>query len=303
MKTITWMVCLTFIFAVRVQADTLRKADAELISTLSEFSTINKAQSTKCQEAPKNYSLKKMSSIKVDPKDKKFSGSFCLQVMNACTKATGNYACAPQASEKAERLNNFSSIAIQARELHQKSVNSSDILTTCCKDNQKCKTALSKTTFDIGQNHTDEFFQATNKITLSSKTISNCSSIECLEEIYFHELGHACQAAIVSTTPKENIGLPSQSCTGRSIPHLDVYKKYFGETRIHDYKEEMKVLMKKNERKFDICPDQWFDEGMASIIFSKYLNTPLHFQRTCESFGGPAHPPMTSLIQFMDFKK
>lgn len=303
MRIILWIVCLTFTFAEKVHADTPKKADAELISTLSEFSTINKAQSTKCQEAPKSYSLKKMSSAQVDPKDKKLSGSFCLQVMNACTKATGNYACAPQLREKAERLNNFESIAIQAKELHKKSVNSSDILTTCCKDNQKCKTALSKTTFDIGLGRTDEFFQDTNKITLNSKTISNCSSIECLEEIYFHELGHACQAAIASTTPKENVGQPSQSCTGRAIPHLDVYKKYFGETRVHEYREELKVLMKKNERKFDICPDQWFDEGMASIIFSKYLSTPLHVQRTCESFGGPAHPPMTSLIQFMDFRK
>lgn len=303
MRTLIWIVFLTFNFVAIVQADTLKRADGELISTLGEFSTINKAQSSKCQEAPKNYSLKRGSSFNVDSRDKKFSGSFCLQVMNACTKTTGNYACAPQASEKLERLKNFSGIARQASELHKKSISSSDVLSTCCKDNLKCKSLLSKTTFEIGQDHSDEYFHETNKITLNSKTISACSSVECLEEIYFHELGHACQAAIASSTPKEDVGQAAQSCTQRPIPHFNVYKKYFGETRVHEYREELKVLMKKNEKKFEICPDQWFDEGMASLIFSKYLNTPLHFQRTCESFGGPAHPPMTSLIQFMDFRK
>lgn len=251
-------------------------------------------------EAPSNESLPELSrapsvlKILQSPEYKKIFSSgdgdnFCRLSDELCIRLTGNSNCVPKNIEptfekRVEQIKHWYS---------QQFLQDKKALSLCCNGNMACNRYLQSIPVKIS--YSDEtrerlaIYDFYNKEMLVSDTaINKCHSMECLQEVVLHEMGHACQAA---TFEKDNFaakGVMSVArgllVTGQGIFSSATagYSGVIGPKKAQCIQKALaQQAARMDQAGFNHSDYSWTRESMADAVFANLKNTPLHWKESC----------------------
>ncbi|MBL7543902.1 MAG: hypothetical protein JNL11_08800 [Bdellovibrionaceae bacterium] len=209
--------------------------------------------------------------------------NFCEMGRYLCEKMTGNSVCRMSSdlsySEKIDSIYDW----------YKKFLASDEALSLCCKDNQACSKYLQSVPLVISRDPVVRQMLAgysffNTQLLLSDIAVMRCTSLECIQEIILHEMGHACQAAAFES--QKNIisknwnrlqrvirvtggGLLTSGTAGYSasigpkrLACIQLALKKAGEGREHN---EM----------------SWLREALADAIFAPMKKSPIYWRQSC----------------------
>ena len=235
--------------------------------------------------------------------------AFCEKVQKECIEKTETSGCSDLTGFTGQKSKNPSYMKKIIAQLNQdyKNLTKNDaFLKACCRENVSCKTKLSGTGLrvDQGVGSYDYYDRFTNSVHLTLETLATQYNNGGIREIFLHELGHSCQYALINSGA-DSITDITKTCAERPILRWPAFEQLIGIKTTSCVKNEIRtlatnkgILLKNGDVNISIgCPDSWTDEGVASLIFYKFNNTPLSWARTCHNRESDhQHPPMETML-------
>ncbi|MGK5081676.1 hypothetical protein WDW37_00100 [Bdellovibrionota bacterium FG-1] len=178
-------------------------------------------------------------------------------------------------------------------------ISAPDMQAMCCGPDKSCRDYFSKTQLKILQglgygNLTSHFAYNDHAVYVSEEVLLSCENRECIERIFLHELGHACQTSRNGALPMMAL-VSACPFSGTSIADFDnTVGVQTRECVLQALKDHQTAERAKNK---PICASYQGTEAFADIIFSAWRKRPAHWAWDCNADPDERHPDPKGYLQ------
>lgn len=221
--------------------------------------------------------------------------NFCRSGQELCYRLTKNPECQI-------KTNHSETIKMQniIDWYYQDFIKNNQNLNLCCLGNTACSKYLKEIPLEISADNEIrqmkgkyDFFN--KKVLISDRAIQECTTLECLQEIILHEMGHACQAASFESyhiiTQKLNSIVRFFKVTGEGIltSAFAGYEMNIGPSRRNCIMQALQNAKNNLHPNSSIIEMSWIREAFADAIFAPMRASPLHWRQSCELKADETH--------------
>ncbi len=214
----------------------------------------------------------------------------CNIATDSCWRRTGSDACWKPSVERFRDVSFAKNVYENLAQLFEKVTQKEPFLSTCCGQDTDCRTSFSNTKLKIIKgltlnDQTAHYDVLQKTVRMSEGKVLGMQSVEGLERVVLHELGHACQFS-----QKPDIGNHFDlSYCSRRLASDPIFDSKVGATiRACTEKSHKKAA---EESGGEVCLGGWMSEAFADLIFAKHIDSITVFAWTCVGDTDVRHGP------------